>query len=96
MVYELSEVEARDELYPSTLSYLELLNALIAADPDAADQGRRWGSPFRAYSFGQSLWTLIRRCLSHPTQPQGLLDSSSSPVSLCLLVWELSSSSSDF
>ena len=42
MVYELNEVEARDELYPSTLSYLELLNALIAADPDAPDQGRRW------------------------------------------------------
>jgi hypothetical protein len=41
MVYELNEVEARDEGYSSTLSYLELLNALIAAEPDAADQGRR-------------------------------------------------------
>ncbi|GBG63334.1 hypothetical protein CBR_g37692 [Chara braunii] len=47
MVYELNEVEARSEEYPSTLSYLGLLNSLIAADTEPSDQGRRYSAVFR-------------------------------------------------
>ncbi|GAQ82869.1 nuclear pore complex protein Nup205 [Klebsormidium nitens] len=78
MVYELNEVEARDELYPSTLSYLELLNALIAADPDAPDQGRRYSTYFRflrdhvfgpyaqrGYSDPEEKWRIAVASLSH-------------------------------
>lgn len=41
MALELNEVEARQEEYPSTLSYLELLNVLIAGDTEQNDKGRR-------------------------------------------------------
>lgn len=41
MTFELNEVEARQEEYPSTLSYLELLNVLIANEEDNSDRGRR-------------------------------------------------------
>ena len=41
MTFELNEVEARQEEYPSTLSYLKLLNVLIEQESDAPDKGGR-------------------------------------------------------
>lgn len=41
MTFELNEVEARQEEYPSTLSYLNLLNVLIEHESDALDKGGR-------------------------------------------------------
>ncbi|KAK9071344.1 hypothetical protein SSX86_009912 [Deinandra increscens subsp. villosa] len=41
MRFELNEVEARSEHYPSTISFLNLLNALIADERDTTDRGRR-------------------------------------------------------
>ncbi|GJS83245.1 putative GrpE nucleotide exchange factor [Tanacetum coccineum] len=40
MRFELNEVEARSEHYPSTISFLNLLNSLIAEERDATDRGR--------------------------------------------------------
>ena len=42
MQFELNEVEARREQYPSTISFLNLLNALIAEEKDVNDRGRRY------------------------------------------------------
>lgn len=42
MTFELNEVEARQEEYPSTLSYLKLLNVLIEQESDAPDKGGRY------------------------------------------------------
>lgn len=42
MTFELNEVEARQEEYPSTLSYLKLLNVLIEHESDAPDKGGRY------------------------------------------------------
>ena len=42
MTFELNEVEARQEEYPSTLSYLKLLNVLIEQELDAPDKGLRY------------------------------------------------------
>lgn len=44
MQYELNEVEARREQYPSTVSFLNLLNALIAEERDFSDRGLRYCS----------------------------------------------------
>lgn len=44
MRYELNEIEARIERYPSTISFLNLLNALIAEEKDTSDRGRRYWS----------------------------------------------------
>lgn len=41
MQFELNEVEARREQYPSTISFLKLLNALISEERDLSDRGRR-------------------------------------------------------
>lgn len=41
MRFELNEVESRMEKYPSTISFLNLLNALIAEERDVNDRGRR-------------------------------------------------------
>ncbi|RWW22958.1 hypothetical protein GW17_00012816 [Ensete ventricosum] len=41
MRFELNEVESRRERYPSTISFLNLLNALIAEEKDVRDRGRR-------------------------------------------------------
>lgn len=41
MQFELNEIEARQERYPSTISFLNLLNALIAKETDLSDRGRR-------------------------------------------------------
>lgn len=42
MRFELNEVESRRERYPSTISFLNLLNALIAEEKDVRDRGRRF------------------------------------------------------
>lgn len=41
MRFELNEVEARRENYPSTISFLRLINALIAEERNINDKGRR-------------------------------------------------------
>ncbi|CAJ1975462.1 unnamed protein product [Sphenostylis stenocarpa] len=41
MQFELNEIEARREQYPSTISFLNLVNALIAEESDLSDRGRR-------------------------------------------------------
>lgn len=41
MRFELNEVEARRESYPSTISFLRLINALIAEERNINDKGRR-------------------------------------------------------
>lgn len=41
MQFELNEIEARQERYPSTISFLNLLNALIGKERDLSDRGRR-------------------------------------------------------
>lgn len=42
MQFELNEIEARREQYPSTISFLNLLNVLIAEERDTSDRGRRY------------------------------------------------------
>lgn len=46
MQFELNEVEARREQYPSTISFLNLLNALIAEERDVSDRGHRYCPSF--------------------------------------------------
>jgi nuclear pore complex protein Nup205 len=46
MRYELNEVEARRERYPSTISYLNLVNALIREERDLSDSGHRYSCHF--------------------------------------------------
>ncbi|PIA41903.1 hypothetical protein AQUCO_02100023v1 [Aquilegia coerulea] len=78
MRFELNEVEARRERYPSTLSFLNLLNALIAEERDASDRGRRFVGIFRfvydhvfgpfrqrAYADESEKWQLVVACLQH-------------------------------
>ncbi|EFH40360.1 hypothetical protein ARALYDRAFT_495190 [Arabidopsis lyrata subsp. lyrata] len=59
MQFELNEVEARREQYPSTISFLNLINALIAGEKDVNDRGRR------AYSDPCEKWQLVVACLQH-------------------------------
>ncbi|KAG5379265.1 hypothetical protein IGI04_027107 [Brassica rapa subsp. trilocularis] len=47
MQFELNEIEARREQYPSTISFLNLINALIAGEKDVTDRGRRFIGIFR-------------------------------------------------
>ncbi|KAJ4837663.1 hypothetical protein Tsubulata_013874 [Turnera subulata] len=78
MQYELNEVEARREQYPSTISFLNLLNALIAEEKDVNDRGRRFIGifrfvydhvfgpfPQRAYADPCEKWQLVVACLQH-------------------------------
>lgn len=78
MRYELNEVEARREEYPSTLSYLKLLNVLIEKETDVSDRGRRfvgifrfvrdqvfWPFSQRAYADPVEKWQLVVACLRH-------------------------------
>ncbi|KAL4195214.1 hypothetical protein AMTRI_Chr05g72240 [Amborella trichopoda] len=78
MRYELNEVEARSERYPSTISFLNLLNALIAKERDVSDRGRRFVGIFRfvydhvfgpfpqqAYADPMEKWQLVVACLRH-------------------------------
>lgn len=41
MRFELNEVEAKRESYPSTISFLRLINALIVEERNISDKGRR-------------------------------------------------------
>ncbi|XP_068641134.1 nuclear pore complex protein NUP205 isoform X2 [Aristolochia californica] len=78
MQFELNEVEARMERYPSTISFLNLLNALIALEKDTGDRGRRFVGifrficdhvfgpfPQRAYADLCEKWQLVVACLEH-------------------------------
>ncbi|KAL2621518.1 hypothetical protein R1flu_001723 [Riccia fluitans] len=78
MTFELNEVEARQEEYPSTLSYLELLNVLMASEVDNTDRGRRYCGIFRfvrdqvfgpfaqrAYADPVEKWKLVVAALNH-------------------------------
>ncbi|CAN7051072.1 unnamed protein product [Brassica rapa subsp. trilocularis] len=51
MQFELNEIEARREQYPSTISFLNLINALIAGEKDVTDRGRRYHRNFGADVF---------------------------------------------
>ncbi|KAK6945090.1 Nucleoporin Nup186/Nup192/Nup205, partial [Dillenia turbinata] len=78
MRYELNEIEARREQYPSTISFLDLLNALISEETDVSDRGHRFIGIFRFicdHVFGQfpqrayvdpcEKWRLVVACLQH-------------------------------
>ncbi|OMO57831.1 Nuclear pore complex protein, partial [Corchorus olitorius] len=78
MQFELNEIEARREQYPSTISFLNLLNALIAEEKDVSDRGRRFYGifrfvydhvfgpfPQRAYADPCEKWQLVVACLQH-------------------------------
>jgi nuclear pore complex protein Nup205 len=78
MRFELNEIEARREQYPSTISFLNLLNALIAEESDASDRGCRFLGifrfiyddvfgpfPERAYADPSEKWQLVVACLQH-------------------------------
>ncbi|KAF6151180.1 hypothetical protein GIB67_037388 [Kingdonia uniflora] len=78
MRFELNEVEARRERYPSTISFLNLLNGLIAEERDMSDRGHRFVGifrfvydhvfgpfPQRAYADPCEKWHLIVACLQH-------------------------------
>uniref|UniRef100_A0A1J3IWV9 Nuclear pore complex protein NUP205 n=1 Tax=Noccaea caerulescens TaxID=107243 RepID=A0A1J3IWV9_NOCCA len=78
MQFELNEIESRREQYPSTISFLNLINALIAGEKDVTDRGRRFigifrfvydhvFAPFpqRAYSDPCEKWQLVVASLQH-------------------------------
>ncbi|KAK1312026.1 hypothetical protein QJS10_CPA07g00690 [Acorus calamus] len=51
MQFELNEIEARTEKYPSTISFLNLVNGLITEERDVSDGGRRFVGIFRILSM---------------------------------------------
>lgn len=78
MQFELNEIEARQERYPSTISFLNLLNALIGKERDLSDRGHRFVGifrfiydhvfgpfPQRAYGDAAEKWQLVVACLQH-------------------------------
>uniref|UniRef100_A0A7N0VJ21 Nuclear pore complex protein NUP205 n=2 Tax=Kalanchoe fedtschenkoi TaxID=63787 RepID=A0A7N0VJ21_KALFE len=78
MRFELNEIEGRRERYPSTISFLNLLNALIAEEKDFRDRGHRFIGifrficdhvfgpfPQRAYADPSEKWQLVVACLQH-------------------------------
>ncbi|VFQ73605.1 unnamed protein product [Cuscuta campestris] len=78
MQFELNEIEARREQYPSTISFINLLNTLIAEEKDLTDRGRRFIGifkfiyeqvfgpfPQRAYADPSEKWQLVIACLNH-------------------------------
>ncbi|KAH9604809.1 hypothetical protein KSS87_018679, partial [Heliosperma pusillum] len=78
MQFELNEIEARRECYPSTISFINLVNALIAEERDFSDRGRRFVGIFRfiydqvfgpflqrAYVDPCEKWQLVVACLHH-------------------------------
>ncbi|KAL9242432.1 hypothetical protein vseg_016427 [Gypsophila vaccaria] len=78
MQFELNEIEARRESYPSTISFINLVNALIAEERDFSDRGRRFVGifrfiydqvfgpfPQRAYMDPCEKWQLVVACLHH-------------------------------
>ncbi|KAL5064836.1 hypothetical protein RYX36_026573, partial [Vicia faba] len=78
MQFELNEIEARREQYPSTISFLNLINALIVEEIDLTDRGRRFIGifrfvydhvfgpyPQRAYADPCKKWQLVCAFLKH-------------------------------
>ncbi|GKD36265.1 nuclear pore complex protein NUP205, partial [Tanacetum coccineum] len=72
MRFELNEVEARSEHYPSTISFLNLLNSLIAEERDATDSIFRFIYDYAVGPFSQSAyadpsekWQLGVSCLQY-------------------------------
>ncbi|RAL44221.1 hypothetical protein DM860_016467 [Cuscuta australis] len=78
MQFELNEIEARREQYPSTISFINLLNSLIAEEKDLTDRGRRFIGifkfiyeqvfgpfPQRAYADPSEKWQLVIACFNH-------------------------------
>lgn len=53
MRFELNEIEARREQYPSTISFINLLNTLIAAENDVSDRGHRY------WAFGDYMYHIM-------------------------------------
>lgn len=87
MRFELNEVESRMEKYPSTISFLNLLNTLIAEERDVSDRGRRFLGifrfvydhvfgpfPQRAYADLSEKWQLVVVCLQHFKMILGMYD----------------------
>ncbi|GFP89371.1 nuclear pore complex protein nup205 [Phtheirospermum japonicum] len=78
MRFELNEIEARREQYPSTISFINLINILITEERDVSDRGRRFIGifrfiydhvfgpfPQRAYADPCEKWQLVVACLKH-------------------------------
>ncbi|XP_048134215.1 nuclear pore complex protein NUP205 isoform X2 [Rhodamnia argentea] len=78
MQFELNEIEARSERYPSTVSFLNLINTLISEERDVSDRGHRFIGifrfiydhvfgpfPQRAYADPHEKWQLVVACLQH-------------------------------
>ncbi|KAJ8528333.1 hypothetical protein K7X08_022025 [Anisodus acutangulus] len=78
MRFELNEIEARREQYLSTISFINLLNTLIAVEKDVSDRGHRFIGifkfiyddvfgpfPQRAYADPCEKWQLVIACLKH-------------------------------
>lgn len=78
MRFELNEIEARREQYPSTISFINLLNTLIMEERDVSDRGHRFIGifrfiydhvfgpyPQRAYADPSEKWQLAVACLQH-------------------------------
>ncbi|KAI4380661.1 hypothetical protein MLD38_006828 [Melastoma candidum] len=78
MQFELNEIEARNERYPSTISFVNLINTLIAEERDVTDRGHKFIGifkfvsdhvfgpfPQRAYADPHEKWQLVTACLQH-------------------------------
>ncbi|KAK4781282.1 hypothetical protein SAY87_017388 [Trapa incisa] len=78
MQFELNEIEARREQYPSTISFVNLINSLISEERDLSDRGQRFIGifrfiydhvfgpfPQRAYADPCEKWELVIACLQH-------------------------------
>ena len=82
MRYELNEIEARREQYPSTISFVNLLNTLIADETDVSDRGRRYGVMrmwcFSCFPSQKSYFSLLMHLFAD------LLAFSDSYVIMCL------------
>ncbi|XP_050365168.1 nuclear pore complex protein NUP205 isoform X2 [Argentina anserina] len=93
MQFELNEIETRREQYPSTISFLNLLNALISEERDLSDRGRRFIGifrfiydhvfrpfPQRAYADPCEKWQLVVACLQHFQMMLSLYDVSEEDI----------------
>ncbi|XP_054792817.1 nuclear pore complex protein NUP205-like isoform X2 [Prosopis cineraria] len=78
MQFELNEIEARREQYPSIVSFINLINTLVAGEKDTSDRGQRFIGifrfiydhvfgpfPQRAYADPCEKWQLVGACLRH-------------------------------
>ncbi|CAM6098602.1 unnamed protein product [Calypogeia fissa] len=89
MTFQLNEVEARQEEYPSTLSYLELLNVLIVNEEDNSDRGRRYNEMFR-FVRDQVFAPFAQRAYSDPVQKWKLVVAALTHFQILLSVYQLS------